>query len=339
MSKCKKPPALPEVSFKKESIMDFYLAPMEGITGVYFRRALEECGFGADKYFTPFLEPNQTKSFKTKEKKEADPEANRGMYTVPQLMAKNAEHFLWGVSKMAELGYREVNLNLGCPSPTVVSRGRGAGFLKDTEALDAFFRAVFEGMPAIEEIYGRVGLTVKTRLGYSDPGEMKTLLEIYNRYPLSELIVHARVREQYYSGKPDLDTFEYICKNSLHPLCYNGDIVSAGDFQAFRKRFPGVDRIMIGRGVVANPSLFRILRGGNNCTNSEFEKFHDLVFQYGSESLGGANNAVWKMKEIWSHAGSGFENADVYLKRIRKAKRAEEYLSAARDLMRNCKRI
>ena len=174
--------------------MKIYLAPLEGITGYTYRRALYNCFGGFDKYFIPFILPNQKGHLSTREKKDIMPENNEGMYAVPQILTKNAEDFIQTAETLQEYGYNEVNLNLGCPSKTVVTKGRGAGFLDRPDELDKFLDEIFRKCD--------MKISIKTRLGMDDPEEFEDLLTIYNKYPLEELIVHARVQKDYYKNTP-----------------------------------------------------------------------------------------------------------------------------------------
>ena len=166
--------------------MRLYLAPLEGITGWIYRSAVYECFGGFDKYFVPFIRPNQMGHFSAREKKDILPAHNAGMRTVPQILTNQAGDFLRTAAKLKEYGYEEVNLNLGCPSKTVVTKRRGAGFLAEPERLEAF----------LDEIFGKcpIRISVKTRLGMEEPGEFTRLLKIYNKYPMEELIIHPRVK-------------------------------------------------------------------------------------------------------------------------------------------------
>lgn len=145
--------------------MKYYLAPLEGITGYIFRNAHQKYFTSADKYFTPFLvpKPNTGKQFTAKELADILPEHNQGIYLVPQIMTNKAEDFVTMANALQEYGYQEINLNLGCPSKTVVSKGRGSGFLSDTEKLNRFFDFVFS--------HTNLKISVKTRIGLHDPDE------------------------------------------------------------------------------------------------------------------------------------------------------------------------
>ena len=173
-----------------------YLAPMEGVTTFLYRRAHAAVYGPLDKYFTPFLEPREKRSMKTKERNEVLPEHNKSLNVVPQILTNHAAGFLELAGTLWEMGYREINLNLGCPSKTVVTRGKGSGFLAAPEELDRFFDAVYKGLP------GEMKLSVKTRIGVEADEEFERLLAIYNQYPISELIIHPRLQQDYYKNHP-----------------------------------------------------------------------------------------------------------------------------------------
>ena len=173
----------------------YYLAPLEGITTYIFRNAYHRYFYPMDKYFTPFLVPHSKKGFSAKEKREILPENNEGLYLVPQIMSNHADECLKTIEKLRVYGYKEVNLNMGCPSKTVVSKGRGAGFLAFPEELDYFLDEVFERISNTD-----VKLSIKTRLGRDEPEEFFRILEIYNQYPLEELIIHPRVQKDFYKN-------------------------------------------------------------------------------------------------------------------------------------------
>ena len=336
--------------------MKYYLAPMEGITNYIYRRTYHQFFAPADKYFTPFINPHTTRSLNSKEKKDILPENNEGMYTVPQVLTNQAEDFIRVAKALQEYGYKEVNLNLGCPSGTVVSKKRGAGFLEFPVRIDHFLEETFE---ALEPIGMKV--SVKTRLGLLEADEFDQLLSVYNKYPLHELIIHPRVRIDYYKNNVDLSAFEKALKESNNPVCYNGDIFTKEDYIRFTERFPEVDHIMVGRGVIRNPGLIGEMRrierkdlksqmaaqedscfkqGTDNdapvMDKASFQAFHDqLLAEYEALKIGD-RNTLFKMKELWYYMGQHFEDAKKPEKMIKKAQTVEKYKEAVRMLVASC---
>lgn len=311
--------------------MKYYMAPMEGITTSVYRSAFHKCFQDFDKYFTPFLVPHLHKDFTTKEKREILPENNAGMYVVPQILTNNAEDFVRTAKLLQAYGYQEVNLNLGCPSKTVVSKNRGSGFLGDTEVLERFFDEVFSKLD--------MKISVKTRAGLYEHGEIQKLMEVYNHFPMEEVIVHPRTQKEFYSGKANWATFEYVLGTSSNPLCYNGDICTCKDQNKLAEKFPDLDAVMIGRGILANPSLTDDLRQEDTksfygtISYIKLKEFHDCIYQgyldiYNKDE----KNVLFKMKEIWGYQIKSFPGSDKSAKKIRKASRLTYYEEAVSEL-------
>lgn len=319
--------------------MKRYFAPMEGLTGYIYRNAFEQYyGRGRiDKYFIPFISPNKTNGYTTREREDIDPLHNAGLYAVPQIMANNSAYFIGAANMLYALGYREINLNLGCPSGTVVSKFRGAGFLARPDELDLFLEEVFSN-PVMQQM----ALSLKTRLGMTSASEFDALLEIYNRYPVKELIIHPRVRSDYYKNMPDWDAFEHALHKSTHPVCYNGDLFTGRDYERFIERFPQVEAVMLGRGLVADPGLLSVLTDGGRtdardlkAERMQLKAFHDSVFAGYLSVMSGELNAIHKMKEIWSYMKNRFTGGERAFKRIKKAQCRCEYEAAVHEFFEN----
>ena len=305
-----------------------YFAPMEGITLAPFRRVWQEFFPGLDKFFSPFLVANQTLHFKNKEIKDILPENNEGIPLVPQILTKKADEMLWAVKELQKYGYREINLNLGCSMPQVARRGRGAGFLADKDQLDRFFEEVFEGLENMN-----VELSVKTRLGVESSREALELMEIYNRYPISELIIHPRLMSDLYRSTPDMDTFAAMFESSRHPVCYNGDIYTVTDFQRIAERFPNLDRIMIGRGFLRDPSLLHRLQGKDAVTEEELFQYHNSVFRNYLQNVQDERQAVAKMKGMWVYWQTSYPGREREFKKLRKSVSADQYMECVYSIM------
>ncbi len=301
-----------------------YAAPMEGITGYRYRNVHHKYFPGIDKYFTPFITPKIKRGFTNREKNDILPENNKGIPLVPQILTRNPEDFLSLARRLKEdYGYDEVNLNLGCPSGTVVSKGKGSGFLADPDQLRSFFETVCS--------HTGIRVSVKTRLGMKDPEEIIALMGIYNDYPLSELIIHARVREDMYKKPVNREAFARALAISRHKVCYNGDLFSPEDCGEFRKTFPQVDRLMMGRGLIARPSLALESLGGKRDLKQE-EAFLEELCQTYEEVMSGEKNVLFKMKEIWSFMLSQFPEGKRIGKKIKKTSCLREYKMLVKEL-------
>lgn len=316
--------------------MKFYFAPLEGITGYIYRNAYHDffdCGIS--KYFTPFIAVNQNGLTKRKELEDLSRVNNQGLVIVPQLLGSKGREVSDYLYRLQDMGFEEVNLNIGCPYQTVVSKKKGAGLLADTDYLRRFLEEVFTNPP--------VAVSVKTRIGMEQTEEFEEILEIYNQYPVAELVVHPRVRADFYKNHPDFAAFSYAMSESKAPVCYNGDIFKAGDYLAFTESFPETDRMMLGRGLLANPGLLsEILAGNSGAARMEKEKlkaFHDRVYQDYREVMSGDKDVLFKMKELWNYMQFLFTDREKYIKKIRKANKAAEYEGAVAALFDCCEII
>ncbi len=311
--------------------MKFYFAPLEGLTGYIYRNAYHAFFDPMDKYFTPFIIPNQKGKLRSRDLNDILPENNRGLTLIPQLLTNKARDFINTSRVIEQLGYSEINLNLGCPSGTVVSKNRGAGFLAKKEELDAFLEEIFTA--AVTKI------SVKTRIGKAEPEEFYDLIEIFNRYPISELIIHPRVREDYYKNKPNLNIFRDALRLSKNPVCYNGDICTVEDYNKITSLFPEVEAVMLGRGLLANPYLISEIKEHRKPDRVTLKDFHDRVYEGYKATLYGDRNILFKMKELWSYMLSGFEEHDKIEKKIKKAERLYQYEEAVSELFSENKNI
>lgn len=349
--------------------MKLYLAPLEGITTYVYRRAYEQNFGGIDRYFTPFI---VNKKLGQREIEGLLPENNPGEALIPQIMSNRAEDFIQVAKEIASYGYDVVNLNLGCPSGTVVSKKRGAGFLACPNELDAFLSEIYEKCP--------IKISIKTRIGLEDENEWENLLSIYEKYPMEELIIHPRLRTDYYKAPIRMDAFAKAVEQIKVPVCYNGEINSPEDVKKIKEAFPQVDRIMIGRGILRYPYLISQIRADdlrqtlsstqNSCevkiktesgmteqskyklesgtleqseckiesgmTEQELKNrihtFHDRLLDDYCAIMSGERNALFKMKEIWSYMGASFEGTDKCLKKIKKANHLTDYKIAVNEL-------
>lgn len=302
------------------------LAPLEGITGYLFRNAHAAVFGPADRYITPFLAPTQSLVFSHRELEEVLPEHNGGLNVIPQLIVNSSENFIWAARELQAMGYREINLNLGCPSGTVVSKGKGSGFLAHPDRLERFFDEIFSALT--------VDISVKTRVGKGDDEGWPALLELFGRYPIRELTVHPRIQADFYRGRPRMEAFALAAETSPLPLCYNGDLFSPSHMADFTARFPAVDRVMVGRGVIADPALIRELKGGPAASAEELRQFHDRLYEGYCRVMPGPKPVLAKMKELWAYLSFSFTDRQAGAKPIRKATRLSDYEQAVSRLFR-----
>ena len=300
--------------------MRYYYAPLEGITDATFRRLHHKYFPGVDKYFMPFISPTIHRCLTNREAREL-PRADSEVFSaVPQLLGKNVEDLLWAIEVCADQGYDEVNLNLGCPSGTVVSKGKGSGMLSDIYALDEF----------LEGIYARAVLPVslKTRIGVNDSENWEKILEIYRDYPVKELTVHPRIRKAFYKGDCDLEAFAKAVESSPFPVCYNGNVNSLDEAETIAARVPSVESIMIGRGLVADPGM---LRGGTD--RETLKAFLNELSDTYCTVFGSKRNAIYRMKDNWHYLIALFEGSDKLWKEMRKSTDYDRFMAIANEII------
>ena len=306
-----------------------YLAPLEGVTDSIFRNTFAKYFDGVDKYFTPFISPNSTFKFTTREFKDIDPKKNDINTTVPQLLTNKAEHFLWAVGEIASLGFKEINFNLGCPSGTVVAKKKGSGLLYYPDELDNMLYEIFSGLK------DNIQISIKTRLGKIEPEEFYEILEIYNKYPVSELTIHPRVQKDFYREPIHPEFFDYALEHSKAPLVFNGDIKTLSDIENTFAKYPNIDSVMIGRGLITNPSLaleYKNPQDDNTSNSDTFKSFHnELLGQY-IEVLSGEKPVLHRMKEFWGYWEQSFPGKEKEIKKLRKSNHIDEYKSYINSL-------
>lgn len=303
--------------------MRYYFAPLEGITDSIFRSLHSKYFPGVDRYYTPFLSPTVHRGLTAREAREIPPADTLTYEAVPQLLTKVSEDFLWLAGVCADLGYKEVNLNTGCPSGTVTAKGKGSGMLRDLPALEAFLDEIYANAP--------LPISIKTRIGFYDKDEFPALLELFNRYPVKELTVHPRIRADFYKGPVNMAAFRYAMENGKMPLCYNGDLTSLQKVRTFEKEFPQIEAVMVGRGLVGDPGM--LSPGGTDA--AALEGFYDELFAVYTDVFGGTRNAMFRLKENWRHLLCKFEGSEKLGKRLKKTTDAGEYKAITHEIFRS----
>lgn len=257
--------------------------------------------------------------------KEIDPANNQGLNVVPQLMSKNADEFVWAAQVLADMGYREVNLNLGCPSGTVVAKGKGSGFLRNLDELEVFLSDVCERSP--------LPVSVKHRLGLESDDEYELRARSVLPHAASRAdCAPARAKGPLYGLAAPRSSIGETLERAPFPVAYNGDIFDLEDMDALVEAYPGTRHVMLGRGLLANPALARMVKGGPAATAAELQRFHDTLFAAYAEEIGG--NAVFRMKEWWFYAKCAFADPATVHKLVRKTTKVDEYRAAVERVFR-----
>jgi len=299
------------------------LGPFQGITDAPFRNVFKRHFGGIDKFYTPFFTGiHKEDHAKNLQGEEIDPRYNDVETLTPQILSTDAEEILRFAKQCKQLGYKEINLNMGCPFPRVANKKRGCGLLSYPDKVDAMLERVFEEID--------IKFSVKCRLGYFSPEEINAIIPIFNKYPLSELIIHPRIGKQLYKGEADAERFAALIPYINTPLVYNGDIVSVGGFEKIREAVQPVNQFMLGRGLLANPFLAEEIQGGAYAPERA-ERLHNYVIDLYEDRLrhaGGSPKVLGRMKELWSYLMYSFEEPQNVWRKIKKINALKEYEEA-----------
>ena len=322
------------------------LGPFQGITDAPFRNVFKRHFGGVDKFYTPFFTGiHKEEHAKNLQGEEIDPRFNDVETLTPQILSTDAEEILRFAKQCKELGYKEINLNMGCPFPRVANKKRGCGLLPYPDKVETMLEQVFEGI-------GDMKFSVKCRLGYYSPEEIEAIIPIFNRFPLSELIIHPRIGKQLYKGEADVERFVALMPSINAPLVYNGDIVSVDSFKRISGLIAGKDPqsptlanrgesisgFMLGRGLLANPFLAEEMGGGALNAPERTERLHAYVIDLYEDRLrhaGGSPKVLGRMKELWSYLMYSFEEPQVVWRKIKKINALKEYEEAVEEIFRN----
>ena len=302
--------------------MHYYFAPMEGVTDWVYRRVHHKYFSGVERYYTPFLSPGSQHKNTAKDNREIPLADTLDFSVVPQILTKHSEDFIWLAQKCRDLGYEEVNLNLGCPSGTVTAKKKGSGMLQDPDAVDALLYEIFSQQAA--------DISVKTRIGFHDAENFPEILQIYNRYPIKELIIHPRVRDDFYKGNLHMDVFSYAVQNSRNPICFNGNLCSKADISRFCEAFPQIQALMLGRGLIGNPGMLTV----QGTSAQKLEDFTDELLEEYTREFGSARNAMFRMKENWRYLFRLFEHPEKLHKQLRKTTDIAQYKALTHQIFR-----
>ena len=305
-----------------QKTLPIHFAPLQGYTDVIYRNAHAACFGGINAYYTPFVRLEKG-TFRHRDVRGIEPGNNQVPHLIPQLIAPTAEKAEKILSLFIEKGYKEADINMGCPFPILAKRHNGSGILPYPEEVQALLSLITK--------YPQISFSIKMRLGWEDPEECLKLAPIINELPLRQVVMHPRLGKQQYKGEVDLKAFEafqHVCK---HPLIYNGDINHIEDIHRIQEQFPGLAGMMIGRGLLANPALAWEYQQNRTLEFDEMKEkiqsMHTYVYEEYIEQLkGGVLQILTKMKAFWEYL---LPNADrKLLKAIHKSTNLHKYTQA-----------
>ncbi len=304
-------------------------SPLQGFTDFRFRNAFNKYFGGIDTFYSPYIRLNGKLEIKKACQRDILPENNTDLELIPQIMTKDADEFVFVAKYVQELGYKELNWNLGCPYPMVTKRGMGSGLINDPEKINSILNKVHAESDII--------VSMKMRTGYENSEEILRVFPILEKYPIKYIAIHARIGKQLYKGEVDLDSFQRCVDNTGHKLYYNGDITSVAIFNEMVKRFPMIDHWMIGRGLIADPFLPGMIKSNTSEYPENridiFSKFHDTLLHDYSQALSGTSHIMMRMLHFWKYFATSFSNSQKVLRKINKAKSISAYEDAVREIL------
>lgn len=310
------------------------LGPFQGITDAPFRNVFKQHFDGIDKYYTPFFTGIQKDHAKNLQTEEIDPSCNDIDTLTPQILSTDAEEILRFATQCKQLGYKAINLNMGCPFPRVANKKRGSGLLPYPEKVNEIFERVFESI--------EVDFSVKCRLGYFNPEEIYPMIEVFNRFPLSELIIHPRIGKQLYKGEADIEKYKELMPLIKAPLVYNGDIVSKESFDKIEKTLNcgnstvTVNEFMLGRGLLANPFLAEDIKGigAQGDRKTRLHEYAIALYEDRLRHAGGSPKVLGRMKELWSYLMNSFDDPQNVWRKIKKLNALKDYENAVEEIFK-----
>lgn len=306
-------------------------SPLQGFTDFRFRNAFHQHFGGIDTFYAPYIKLNGKLTIKGSYERDILPENNTNLEVIPQIITNDAEEFLFVARYVQQLGYKELNWNLGCPYPMVAKCGMGSGLISNTSQIEHILKRVHEESDII--------VSLKMRMGYENPDEILSVFPILEQYPIKNIAIHARIGKQLYKGGVDLYSFQKCLDTAKQKIYYNGDITSVAKFRTMQEQFPTVDHWMIGRGLIADPFLPSMIK--NNTTEYPknkldlFEAFHDTIYQAYDAYLSGPTPIRMKMLGFWEYFSESFSNPQKTYKKIKKAGNSKNYESAVREVFKN----
>jgi tRNA-dihydrouridine synthase B len=304
-------------------------SPLQGFTDYKFRNAFHKYFGGIDTFYSPYIRLNGKFEIKLNYQRDILPKNNSTLEVIPQIMTNDADEFLFVAKYVKELGYKELNWNLGCPYPMVVNRCMGSGLISDAKRIDEVLKRVHQESDII--------VSMKMRMGYENPTEILEVFPILDKYPIKNIAIHARIGKQLYEGGVDLDSFENCLSETRHKIYYNGDITSVEGFRTLKERFPSIDHWMIGRGIISDPFLAQMIKADTTeypVNRMEvFGKFHDTLFNEYEQSLSGFNHLMLKMYSFWEYFSQALPNSKGVLKKVKKVKNLEKYEDAVKWIL------
>lgn len=302
-----------------------HFAPLQGYTDDVYRRIHHELMGGIQTYYTPFLRM-EGGGVRSKDMRDIRPEFNEGVPVVPQIIVKSMKEFDFLTGIVEEKGYTRVDINMGCPFPLQAKHGRGSGLLAHVDIIEEMAKAI--------AAKSQLKFSVKMRLGWENANEWRPALDVLNSTPLEQITLHPRIGTQQYKGSVSMEAFEEFYKLCKHPLFYNGDVTSVDDIRKLEEMYPKLAGVMIGRGLLARPSLALEYASGVELSwekrRSLLLDFHDRMKGHYETTANSETQVHSRLRLFWEYMEE--ELGRKAYKKIMKAGNLKNYLSAVREI-------
>ena len=305
--------------------LPIHFAPLQGYTDDVYRRIHHDLVGGIAHYYTPFVRMVGG-GVRSKDMRDIRPEFNEGVPVVPQIIVKSMKEFDYLVSIVEEKGYHRIDVNMGCPFPMQAKHGRGSGLLAHVDIIEEMAKAI-EAKP-------QLSFSVKMRLGWEDKDEWRSALGILNETPLHQIALHPRIGTQQYKGKVDMEAFDEFYALCKHPLIYNGDVTTMAHIHALENKYPKLAGIMMGRGLLARPSLSAEYASGKELPEDARRKLmhemHDRMKSHYETTANSEAQLHARLRLFWEYMEE--ELGKKLYKKIMKAGNLKNYLAAGREV-------
>lgn len=310
----------------EENVPVIYAAPLQGFTETAWRNAHAQSFGGVDAYYTPFIRLEKGE-IRNKDKRGVSPGENTVPRLIPQIIASEPDELEKLVTFLMIQGYREIDLNMGCPFPLIVRRRKGSGILSHPEKVAALLEAM--------KTFPEVCFSVKMRLGWENAEEWRKVLPLLNRSCVKQVTLHPRIGKQQYKGVVDMEVFRCFYEACELPLVYNGDLCTVTAVREILEAYPRLKGVMLGRGLLADPSLAKAFREelmSEDEIKARTFRMHRLMYLYYQRIIeGGDAQLLTKLKAIWEYLLPDLDKK--VRKAILKSNRLDTYLRAVEDAL------
>ena len=306
-------------------MIPIHFAPLQGHTDDVYRRTHHQLIGGVERYYTPFVRV-EAGDIRSKDRRDINPKNNEGVPVVPQIIFKNLKEFTYLVDEIEALGYHNIDLNMGCPFPLQAKHGRGSGILPHPDVVEDVVRTIKERT--------QLAFSVKMRLGWDNAEDWKPILHILNGTPLTHITLHPRTGVQQYKGDIDYDAFARFYEECNHPIIYNGDLTTLEQLHDMEERYPRLAGLMLGRGLLARPTLAKEYAEGREWSHEEhirsLRSLHEQLSEQYSHIVKGDAQLHSKLRPFWEYTESLIGRKPY--KKIMKSGNLRNYMSAIEEL-------